>query len=66
MKSRETRSNTVRGGSVTKVLFPNWFLTLQLRGQGQLLDRRYKWEFWIPGEKGDVGKERGLFHHALE
>jgi hypothetical protein len=33
----------------------------------QLLDRRDRWDFWVPGEgKRDSGKERGLFGQALE
>jgi hypothetical protein len=48
-----------RGGSDAKVLFPNWFL-VNKEGWDQLLGRRYRLGFWVPG------KERKPFCHALE
>lgn len=34
------------------------------KARSQLLDERYKWDFWIPKE-GDAGKERGGFSAIL-
>jgi hypothetical protein len=33
--------------------------------RGQLLDRRYKWDFWVPRGKEDAVKERGAFSSML-
>jgi hypothetical protein len=52
----------VREGSVAKILSPNWFLDLSIRkARGQMLERRYRWDFLVPRGKGDTGKERKAF-----
>ena len=48
------RSYYVREGSVAKILSPNWFLDLSIRkARGQMLERRYRWDFLVPRGKGD-------------
>ena len=48
-----------RGGSGANVLFPNWFLTCPKEAMGQLLGRRNRQDFWVPGSKRQIqGEER--------
>jgi hypothetical protein len=44
----------VGGDADIKVWFPNWFLIWSIKEAGsQLLGRRDRWGFWVPGGKGD-------------
>jgi hypothetical protein len=54
----------VGGGANTKVWFPNWFWIWSVKEaetRRQWLGGRDKWDFQVPGGKGDAGKEKGLF-----
>ena len=50
---RRTYPIAVGGDADSKVWFPNWFLIWSIKkARSQLLGRRYRWDFWVPGEKG--------------
>lgn len=55
-------NNSVGGGADTKVLFPDWFVILSIEEAGsQLLGRRYRWDFRVPGGKGGCREREGAF-----
>lgn len=55
-------NNSVGGGADTKVRFPDWFLILSIEKAGsQLLGRRYRWDFRVPGGKDGCRVREGAF-----
>jgi hypothetical protein len=60
--SHVLHKQSVEGGADTKVWFPNWFLILSIeKSWSQLLDRRDRWDFRVPGGKGRHRKREGAF-----
>ena len=56
----------VEGGTEVKTLFPQLVLDLSIKkARGQLLSRGYKWDFWVPGEKGEIQGRREAFSAVL-
>jgi hypothetical protein len=54
--------SSVGEGTDTKDWFPNWFLIWSIKEVGcQLLGRRDRWDFWIPGGKVRQEKRRGFW-----
>jgi len=68
LHSKEShRWENVGGGADTRVWFPNWFVIWSIKEAGsQLLGGRNRWNFLVPGGKGDTGKEKGPYGQALE